>query len=156
MAYVDEGRSVLNAGDRSEELHAQRVPPSFFNLLGVQALRGRLTQEDNSSSGGNSDTYLVISYRLWQNWFGGASDVIGRKVQLDSFPRTVSAVMPPGFSFGDQDVDLWPCMKICPSAPHDRGARNMQAVARLKRNTGLAQAQAQMTANPSWWFLALH
>jgi putative ABC transport system permease protein len=146
MAYVDEGRSVLNAGDRSEELHAQRVPPNFFNLLGVQALRGRLTHEDDSSSGGNSDTYLVISYRLWQSWFGGAPDVIGRKVQLDSFPRTVSAVMPPGFSFGDRDVDLWPCMKIYPSAPHDRGARNVHAVARLKRNTRLAQAQAQMTA----------
>ncbi|HLJ15107.1 MAG TPA: ABC transporter permease [Bryobacteraceae bacterium] len=146
MAYVDEGRSVLNVGDRSEELHVQRVPPNFFNMLGVWALRGHLAREDESSSGGNSDTDVVISYRLWQSWFGGDPDVIGRRVQLDSLPRTVSAVMPPGFSFGDREVDLWPYMKIYPSAPHDRGARNMQAVARLRGNIGLGQAQAQMTA----------
>jgi putative ABC transport system permease protein len=54
--------------------------------------------------------------------------------------------MPPGFSFGDREVDLWPYLKIYPPAPHDRGARNMQAVARLRENIGLGRAQAQMTA----------
>jgi putative ABC transport system permease protein len=146
MAYVDEGRSVLNAGERSEELHVQRVPSNFFTMLGVRALRGHLAHEDASSSGGNSDADVVISYRLWQSWFGGDPDVIGRRVQLDSLPRTVSAVMPPGFSFGDREVDLWPYLKIYPPAPHDRGARNMQAVARLRENIGLGRAQAQMTA----------
>lgn len=147
MAYVDEGRSVLNAGDRSEELKVQRVPLNFFSMLGVQALRGRLSaSEDASSPGEGSDTDVVISYRLWQSWFHGDPDIIGRRVQLDSFPRTVSAVMPSRFSFGDRQVDLWPYMKVYPSGAHDRGARNMRAVARLKENIGRGQAQAQMTA----------
>jgi putative ABC transport system permease protein len=145
MAYVDEGRSVLSAGDRSEELHVQRVPTNFFAVLGVQPRQGSLSPADGPRSGGNGDTEVVISYRIWQSWFGGDPNVIGRSVQLDSFPRTVSGVMPPGFSFGDREVDLWPYMKIYPSASHDRGARTMQAVARLKRDVGLDQAQAQMT-----------
>lgn len=146
MAYVDEGRSVLRVGDRNEELRVQRVPANFFTLLGVRAVRGQLTPESSSSSGKGSDTEVVISYRLWQSWFGGAPDVVGRQVQLDSFPRTVSAVTPSGFSFGDREVDLWPYMTIYPSAPQSRGARSLQAVARLRGNIRLGQAQAQMTS----------
>ncbi len=147
MAYIDEGRSVFSDGTQSDEVHVQRVPPDFFGVLGVEPLRGRFASPgDSSGSQGAWESQVVISYRLWQRWFGGAPDVIGRPIQLDSFPRTVGAVMPPGFSFGDREVDLWPYMRIHPSPPHDRGARNMRAVARLKPGVGLAQAQAQMTA----------
>jgi len=147
MAYIDEGRSVFGDGGQSEELHAQRVPPDFFGVLGVQPLRGHLaSSQDSLAPSGDWESQVVISYRLWQSWFGRAPDIIGRRVRLDSFPRTVSAVMPPGFSFGDREVDLWPYMKIYPSPAHHRGARNLQAVARLKRGISLGQAQAQMTA----------
>jgi putative ABC transport system permease protein len=142
MAYVDEGQSVFSDGNRSEELHVQRVPPGFFNLLKVQPYRGSL--DSASVASGDRENGVVISYRLWRDWFGGDPRVIGRSVQLDSFPRTVSGIMPPGFSFGDREVDLWPYMKIHPSAAHDRGARSMQVVARLNQGVGLGQARAQM------------
>lgn len=137
MAYVDEGRSVFSAAGRSEELRVQRVPPNFFALLGARPLLGAAVTDASP---------VVISYRLWQNWFGGDPGIVGRKVELDSFPQTVSAVMPPGFAFGDRNVDLWPFLQIQPSARNDRGARTMRAVARLKPGVSLARAQEQMYA----------
>jgi putative ABC transport system permease protein len=144
MAYVDEGQSVFSDGNRSVELHVQRVPPGFFDLLKVQPYLGSLDNALDSNRDSESD--VVISDRLWRDWFGGDPQVIGRSIQLDSFPRTVRGIMPPDFSFGDREVDLWPYMKIYPSAAHDRGARSMKVVARLNQEVGLGQARAQLKA----------
>jgi hypothetical protein len=132
MAYIDPGRSVFSDIARSEELHVQRVPPNFFKLLGVQPQLGYLPSDNSLHAPADTEMQVAISFRLWQGWFAGDPKVVGRSVQLDGFPRTVSAVMPPGFSFGDRQVDLWPYMTIHPSAPHDRGGRAMQAVADSK------------------------
>lgn len=142
MAVVDEGRSVFNYGERSEELRTQSVSANFFTLLGVQAIHGRtFASESLLDSQGST---LLISHRLWLDWFGGDPNVIGRRVLLDSFPRTILGVMPAGFSFGNQEVDLWPSMQLRPSTPHDRGPRNMIVVARLKEGITAGQAQSQM------------
>lgn len=85
MAYIDDGRSVFSDGRQSAELHVQRVPPEFFHLLGVQPARGGLASaHDPAGAGGGWQSQVVISYRLWQNWFGGAPDVIGRSVEVDA------------------------------------------------------------------------
>jgi putative ABC transport system permease protein len=144
MAVADEGRSVFSDGNRSEELLQQAVSGNFFSLLGVHALQGRTYIEDDAMR--SSGDALVISYRLWQSWFGGDPAVIGRRVLLDSQPRTILGVMPAGFAFGNQDVDLWPSMTLLPSAPHDRGPRNMKVLARLKPEVGISRAQSQMEA----------
>jgi putative ABC transport system permease protein len=142
MAVVDEGRSVFNYGERSEELRTQGVSANFFTMLGVQAIKGRIFADESLVDSQGST--LLISYRLWQDWFGGDPGVIGRRVLLDSFPRTILGVMPEGFSFGNQEVDLWPSMQLRPSTPHDRGPRNMIVVARLKEGITAGQAQSQM------------
>ena len=144
MAVADEGRSVFSDGNRSEELLTQAVSSNFFSVLGVEAQQGRTFVEDEGAR--SSGDALVISYRLWQSWFGGDPDVVGQRVLLDSQPRTILGVMPARFAFGNQDVDLWPSMTLLPSAPHDRGPRNMKVVARLKPRVGIAQAQSQMEA----------
>jgi putative ABC transport system permease protein len=145
MAYIDSGRSVFSDSTCSEELHVQRVPPNFFKVLGVQPQLGYLPSDTSSRAAADSEAQVAISFRLWRSWFGRDPNVVGQRVQLDGFPRAVTAVMPPGFSFGDREVDLWPYMTIYSSGPHDRGARNMQAVARLKSGITIGQAQAQMT-----------
>ena len=102
-----ESRSVLIDGDRAEEFGKQSVTADFFQVLGVQPVRGRLftTEEDRASN--STDTLLLISYRLWQSWFGGDDDVIGRKVLVNAVPRTIIGVLPPGFYFLNREIDLW-------------------------------------------------
>ena len=89
---------------RAEEFREQGVTADFFPLLGIHPLRGRLfTREEDRDPG----QVVLISYRLWQSWFGGDSEIIGRKVQLNSLPVTIIGVLPPGFYFLDRKIDLW-------------------------------------------------
>src|SRR5262249_50391327 len=71
---------VFGDGKRSEELDAQAVSSEVLPLLRVEPVRGRVfTYEEDAK-----DAHVaLISYRVWQNWFGGNDDVIGRQVQVN-------------------------------------------------------------------------
>lgn len=70
----------------------------FFDVLGVRPALGRMfTRADDAPGGGPSGPVAVISYRLWQEHFGGAADTIGRSLTLERVPFTVIGVMPRHF-----------------------------------------------------------
>ena len=145
MAGFREGPSVLADGDRAEEFRKQLVSADLFPLLGVHPVRGRLftAAEDRPAS----DTVLMISYRLWQSWFGGEESVIGRRVQVNATPRTVIGVMPPGFAFRNRETDLWEPLGLNLATNYRKTqGRYMLSVARLKPGVTQEQAQAHMTA----------
>ena len=52
----------------------------------------------------------VISYELWQKWFGGDSGVIGRTYDVSYGRRRVIGVMGPDFHFPDDRTLLWNSM----------------------------------------------
>jgi putative ABC transport system permease protein len=90
---------------------------------------------------------LLISYRLWQSWFGGEDSVIGRRVQVNATPRTIIGVMPPGFYFRNRETDLWEPLGLNPAENYRKTkGRYMLSVARLKPGVTQEQAQARMTA----------
>jgi putative ABC transport system permease protein len=145
MAAFREGPSVLTDGDRAEQLSKQLVSAELFPLLGVHPIRGRLftAAEDRPAS----DTVLLLSYRLWQSWFGGDDSVIGRRVQVNATPRTIIGVMPPGFYFRNRETDLWEPLGLNPAQNYRKtSGRYMLSVARLKPGVAQQQAQARMTA----------
>jgi putative ABC transport system permease protein len=145
MAAFREGPSVLMDGDRSEELSKQLVSADLFPLLSVSPVRGRLftAAEDRPAS----DTVLLISYRLWQSWFGGDEGVIGRRVQVNATPRTIIGVMPPGFYFRNRETDLWEPLGLNPAQNYRKtSGRYMLSVARLRPGVTQKQAQSRMTA----------
>jgi putative ABC transport system permease protein len=147
MAGLRESRSVLIDGDRAEEFGKQSVTADFFPLLGVQPVRGRLftTEEDRASV--STDTLLLISYRLWQNWFGGSDDVIGRKVQVNAVPRTIIGVLPPGFYFLNREIDLWEPVGLNPAQDYRKTEGYwMTCVARMRPDVTIRSAQAHMAA----------
>jgi hypothetical protein len=145
MAGFREGPSVLTDGDRAEELGKQLVSADLFPLLGIQPVRGRLFTEPEDRPA--SDTVLLISYRLWQSWFGGDEGVIGRRVQVNATPRTIIGVMPPGFYFRNRETDLWEPLGLNPAQDYRKtSGRYMLSVARLKPGVTQNQAQAHMTA----------
>ena len=147
IAGLRESRSVLIDGDRAEEFGKQRVTADFFPLLAVQPVRGRLftTEEDRASI--SNDTLLLISYRLWQSWFGGNDNVIGRKVLLNSLPRTIIGVLPRGFYFLNREIDLWEPVGLNPAQDYRKTEGYwMTCVARMRPEVTVRQAQAHMTA----------
>ena len=145
MAGLRESRSVLIDGDRAEEFGKQSVTADFFPVLGVQPVRGRLftTEEDRASI--SNDTLLLISYRLWQSWFGGDDNVIGRKVQINSLPRTIIGVLPPSFYFLNRNVDLWEPLGLNPAQDYRKTEGYwMTCVARMRPGVTVSQTQSHM------------
>lgn len=147
MAGLRDSRSVLIDGERTEEFGKQSVTADFLPLLGVQPVRGRLFTEKEDLAAAHDDSLLLISYRLWQNWYGGDEQVIGRKVQINSTPRTIIGVLPRGFYFRDRDVDLWEPLGLDPAYDfRGKEGRWMLCVARIKPGIGYSAAQARVTA----------
>jgi putative ABC transport system permease protein len=128
----------------SEKIRASYISANLFPALGVQALEGRAFLPEEDRKEGNR--VAVISYDFWQSRFGGAADVFGKTVTLDTYGRrdyTIVGVMPSGFQFpGKSEVWLpagWN------GIPRDRrGGHWLSALARLKAGVTLEQAQAEM------------
>ncbi len=88
---------------------------------------------------------VLISYRVWQDWFGGDDGVIGRSVQVKSQAATIIGVMPPGFYFRNRDVDLWTAMNLDPARDYRKDSgRYLMSVASLMPGVTRDRAQSQM------------
>jgi putative ABC transport system permease protein len=134
---------ILGDGKRTEEKDAQAVSGEVLPALQVKPIRGRLftMQEDKDDA-----HVAVISYRLWQEWFGGDESVIGRQLQVNSRPFTVIGVLPPEFYFNTRTSDVWLPLGLNPADNlRKTQGRWMWAMARLKPGVSLSQARAEMT-----------
>ena len=134
---------ILGDGKRTEEVDAQAVSGELLPALRVQPVRGRVftMQEDKDDA-----HVAVISYRLWQSWFGGDDAVIGRQLQVNSRPCTVIGVLPPDFYFNTRSSDIWLTLGLNPAENlRKTQGRWMWAAARLKPGVSLSQARAEMS-----------
>jgi putative ABC transport system permease protein len=136
-------RELLGDGRHSEQVDVQAVTSEVLPLLRVQPVRGRVfTYEEDSK-----DAHVaIISYRVWQSWFGGDENILGRQIQLNLRPFTVIGVMPPDFYFHTRSIDAWVTLGLNPSPDlRKHQGRWMMSVARLKPGVSLKQAQTEMT-----------
>src|SRR5581483_8690357 len=68
-AYYNTNRTFTTA-DQPITPYTHEVTANYFELLGVQPIRGRLFVRGEDQPG--RDDVAVISYSLWQSAFGGA------------------------------------------------------------------------------------
>jgi len=77
--------------------------PNMFDVLGVKPLLGReITVADGAAA---SPPVFVMSYHLWTTRFNRDPKIVGTAFTLNGTPRTLVAIMPPRFRFGD--CELW-------------------------------------------------
>ena len=70
----------------------------FAATLGIQPALGRFFRpEDDRIGGGPDGPVAVLSYRCWQQRFGGDPAVLGRTLRIDRVPFTIVGVAPRGF-----------------------------------------------------------
>jgi len=135
-------------GDRSdaERMQGLIVTPSFFEILGVDAYRGRLFSEEESEVG--RDQKVVLTYGFWQRAFGGADDAVGQLLRVNGVPLTIVGVLPPGFRFVDPDIQLVRPVAFTAEERSDdqRHSNNWQQLGRLKAGASVAQVQSQLDA----------
>ncbi len=146
MASVRSESFNLTGVDRPVQLRGRMVNWNFFQLLGVQPQLGRLFAAADDQYG--AARTALISNAMWQERFGGAAGVIGRKLLLNGDIHEVIGVLPPGFEYFRAD-DLY--VPIGPSLQPrtgltDRGSSlgGMLALARLKPGVTIEQAGKEM------------
>ncbi len=142
-AYRLDHRSLTGIGEPTL-LRAGEVSAPFFALLGAQPILGRVFTESEDNPG--ASPRAVLSYGFWRNRLGGDSSVVGRELTLDGAPFSVLGVLPPGFKYFQQRVDLYIPIGLEGAKPAwiNRGNHpGLLVLARLK-DVSRSAAQAEM------------
>jgi len=134
---------TLTAAAEPRLVNAQLVSSEFFPLLGVAPLLGRTISDEDDRP--NGPRVAVLSYRAWQDQLSGDRQAIGRTVQLDDRPYEVVGVMPAGFGFVRQDVDVWTAAQLDRNRPwRENGGRFLEVVGRLADGATITTARSEM------------
>jgi len=125
------------------------VSGDYFETLGVPPALGRTLQSADEAA--DAAPAVVLSYAYWQSEFGGARDVVGKTIRINSVPFSIVGVASPAFTWltPGTSQDLWIPLTQVPKlkvqwAPdlNDPGDVWMVIVARPKPGFSTAQAQA--------------
>ena len=138
------GASLNLTGDgEPQRLNGIKVTARYFDVYGVQPALGRTFLPGEDAAG--KSHVAVLSYPCWQRLFAGATDVLGRALQLNGEPYTVVGVTPPGFGAANK-TDAFVPMAFTPdeTANDNRGAHYVSVIGRLKPGVTAAQADAEL------------
>jgi putative ABC transport system permease protein len=121
------------------------VTGRFFDVLGVEPVLGRTLQADDDREG--SERVLVISAGLWQRRYGGAPDVIGRRLTLDEQAFTIVGVMPRDLDY-PRGAEAWRTTRSVPTSATfgDAARREVDLIGRLRPGVTVAQAEGELAA----------
>jgi putative ABC transport system permease protein len=136
--------TLTGAGEPERLVGFTVMDRDAFTILGVTPVRGRLFLPDEYQRGAHR--VLLISHRLWQQRFGGASDAIGKSVALNDEPYVVVGVLPADFQFLNADASFWAPAAVSPTLLAYRGSHSLLVIARLRPGVTREQAQADTAA----------
>lgn len=151
-AYVPEAWSLGGSG-LPEYVGGVRMSSSMFEMLGIKPQIGRAFSAAEDEAG--HDDVVVISYQLWQDRFGGDTEVLGKHIFLNGKPHTIIGVMPRGVHFpGPGEVpsysprfpatEVWKPIAFTVDELKEVGDLNYWLLARLKPSTNTAAARADL------------
>ncbi|MGA2418942.1 MAG: ABC transporter permease [Candidatus Acidiferrum sp.] len=140
--------TTLSIGDRAERTTGSIVSANYFDALGIHPILGR-GFAPGEDAGRNAHPVTVISYQLWQRRFKGDPQIVGKSQRLSGVLHTIVGVAPEGFygTFVGWAMQFWVPASMEENFQaggyklEDRGARWIEAYARLK--PGVTQKQAQ-------------
>jgi putative ABC transport system permease protein len=124
------------------------VTTNYFETLGVGVAHGRglVARDDDAPDG----VVVVISYRLWQERFNLADDVVGQPVTINRLPATIVGVAPAGFAGAllTPGEDLWIPIRAQYRSTNEGGLTNraqplVAMVGRLSPSASLADARSE-------------
>jgi predicted permease len=148
------------AGSRGVEVgKAEYVSGEYFHILGIGAAAGRVIEPADDAAGGLP--VAVLSYRYWQQRFGGDPRAIGQQFAVNTYPLVIVGVAEKGFGglFNSDEPDVLMPLTMYP-VTNPAAAQTwkvpyvpwLTCVARLRPGVSLQQAQAFM---PDLWTRAV-
>jgi len=131
-------------GMPAERVQGEIATAGLLQALGARPVLGRLFTEAEDMVD-HPAPVIVISHRLWIQRFGGASDILTRKVLINSEMTSIIGVMPPDFRFTDENANFLAPLPLN-HFQLQRSARYLTCAARLKPGVTIQQAQSEMDA----------
>jgi predicted permease len=95
MFAWDDSHVAVTVDGQAEMVDADFVSGNYFEVLGVDALLGRVFTSEDDRPG--QKPVAVISYAYWGRRFARDPAVISRTIYLGGIPFTVTGVMSPSF-----------------------------------------------------------
>lgn len=132
------GTSTLRTEDRVERIAMAFPSNEMYPTLNVRPALGRAPVDADGPN------VAVISDRLWEEWFGRDTSVIGRSYFIAGEMRQVLGVMPPEFQFPTDETLLWVANPVQPTTVRV-GNFGVPVVARMKPGVTAAQLEAELT-----------
>ena len=136
--------TLTGLGD-AVHLFGGRVTSNYFDVLGVQPIRGRnfLPEEEEGAD------VAMVTENFWQKRMGGDPNVIGRSITLNGIAHTIVGILPNlPFSWVGPNAEVWTTKPyVIPGFTYEqvmRGSGILRVVGRLKPGMTLEQARAAL------------
>lgn len=144
MAAMGLGSVTLTGGDQPVLLEAQRVSPTYFDVLGVHAALGRTFRAEDDVR--NTQRVVVLGDALWRGRFGADSTLVGKTITMNAVDFVVIGVMPREFeNVLAPGAKLWTPLRYDATLPYAcRDCRHLRVVGRLRAGVTDAQASREM------------
>lgn len=112
-----------------------------FDILRARPIMGRTFREGEDAPG--AEAVAVIGFRVWQDRYGGASDVLGRTIRINGEEATIIGVMDENFMFPISQLIWLPERRS--ALDYDRAtAPQMSAFGRLRADVSIDRANLEM------------
>ena len=140
----------LTTGTGTERITSEYVSGNYFDVLGIQAARGRtfVAEEDRTQG---SQPVVVVSDAFTRKHFGAGQDPVGQKIMVNGFPLTVVGVAPDNFTgmVLERPTELWVPVLMHPQLADskfiaNRADRYLQLLGRVKPGVSMAQAESSL------------
>ncbi|HUE43245.1 MAG TPA: ABC transporter permease [Candidatus Sulfotelmatobacter sp.] len=82
----------------TESLNVELVSGNYFDTLGVKAAIGRVFTSATDDQVYSGHPSIVLSYRFWQERFGGDPKIVGKKILVNNYPMQIVGVSAAGFA----------------------------------------------------------
>ncbi len=137
---------ILTGRGEPRRLAGAAVTADFFPLLGVNMALGRGFRA-------TEDHVVVLSYSIWERYFGARTAIAGSGVRLNDEEYTVVGVTPRDFSLVGKTsdfqartrFDVWTNLGLAsPPEAWTRGTHPLSVFGRLKPGISLPQAQVEL------------
>ena len=139
---------TLTGNGMPERIYVANVSSNFFDVLGIKPALGRLFLPGEEAREGGA-RFVVLSYSLWKNKYGGDPAIVGKPIELARQSGTIIGVAPEGFINAMPGVrhDAW--VPIDPLGTDKwrmthRSASYLNVLGRLKPGVTRQQATADL------------
>jgi len=136
-ALYEQDMNVTGA-ENAKRLNVVGGSQGWMEAMGIQPATGRMFSKDEENAGRNSGV-AIISYGLWQTYFGGTPGILGRTIALNERTFTVVGTMPQGYRF-PYLADVWIPVRLDAAD----GLREFAVFGRMKDGVTAGQVRAEM------------